>query len=149
MVVVKGIHHGHWPRQGEFHSAAGLAAQEMRVVDVDRVRSRDGPDDDRNIGIVTVADAYGFLVLEIDTLEVLDEGGDEVPAALLTVGDNVDARVLLIEQGEPYRVTLALGQLLAFEQPGRPELMGRRQPLGLRQASGNSRGHERGHGFFA
>ena len=63
----------------------------MRVVDVDRVRSRDGPDDDRNIGIVTVADAYGFLVLEIDTFEVLDQGGDEVPAGLLTVGDNVDA----------------------------------------------------------
>src|SRR6202521_3060453 len=115
VVVVKGVDHGHRSRQGEFHPAPGLAAQEMGVVDIDWMRSRDGSDDDRDIGIVTVANADAFLVLEIDTLEVLDQGGDEVPAGLLAVGDNVDARALLIKQGEPYRVALALGELVAFE----------------------------------
>ena len=43
-------------------------------------------------------------------------------ARLLAVGDDVDARVLLVAQHEPHRIALAFGERVAFELPRRPQL---------------------------
>ena len=102
-------------------------------------RRATAPDHHRHVGIVAIADPDGLLVLEIDAVEILDERRDEMAARLLAVADDVDAGLLLIADGEANCVALALGELRTFEQPRRPELIGRREPRRLGQASGDRR----------
>ena len=63
------------------------------------------------------------MCCEIDAVERLDERRDEMPAGLLAVGHDVDAGVLLVAQHEAHRVALALGERVALEAPGRPQLV--------------------------
>ena len=79
-----------------------------------------GTDNHRHIGVVAIADAHRFLVGEVDAIEAFDECGDEMPARLLAIGDDVDARAFLIFEDQPNRVALSLGERVAFEQPRRP-----------------------------
>src|SRR5205823_11870807 len=80
---------------------------------------------------------HGALVLEIDALQALDERGDEMPAGLLAVGDDVDARGFLVGEQETHGVALALLQEIAFEEPGRPELLRLGEPGRFGKAAGD------------
>ena len=130
--VVQRVDHGHRAGQRELDRLLGRAAQEARRPRRrPGARARDRTDDHRHVGVVAVADAHGPPVLEIDAVEVLDEGGDEVAARLLAVGDDVDAGALLVAQHQAHGIALALGERLALEQPRRPELFGRASQAGF------------------
>ena len=143
--VVERVDHRHRSRQRVLHLPRGRAAQEAGVVDVDRPAPRDRPDDDGHVGVVAVADAHRALVREVDAVESFDERGDEMPARLLAVADDVDAGFLLVAQHEPDRVALAFGERVAVELPRRPELVGCREPGWLRQAAGDRGLQKLGH----
>ena len=98
-------------------------------------RARYRADHHGHIGVVAVADAHRLLVREIDPVQILDQSGDEMPACLLAVADDVDAGRLLVAQHQAHRILHALGERLALEQPGRPELVRLGQPGGFGQAA--------------
>ena len=137
MVVVERVDHRHRSRQGVFGFALGHAAQELRVLDIDRMTASHRAHDHRHIGVVTVANPHCLAVLEIHAVEVLDEGRHEMTTCLLTIADDIDAGRLLVGDSKTHRVALALGEPLAFEQPGRPELIGRGKPGRLGKAPRN------------
>jgi hypothetical protein len=99
-----------------------------------------------HVGVVAVADPDGFLVLEVDAVERLDERRDEMPPRLLAVGHDVDAGTLLVAQHEPHGIALALAQGVALEPPRRPQHAGVGKPGGLGQAAGDRRRKDLGHG---
>jgi len=78
-------------------------------------------------------------VLEVDALDELEETVHEVLARLLAVGDDVDARRLLLLQPEQRRVALGAGELGALGAPRWPQLVGLSESVGLRQAAGDGR----------
>ena len=110
VAVVQRVDHRHRAGQRVLDLALRLAAQERGVVDVDRMPARDRAHDHRHVGVVAVADAHRLLVGEVHAVQSLDEGRHEVTARLLAVGDDVDARVLLVEQREADGVALALAR---------------------------------------
>ncbi|CUI28174.1 Uncharacterised protein [Achromobacter xylosoxidans] len=138
--VVEGVDHRHGAGQGPLDGLRGLLAQELGVFDEDRLLAAHGADDGRHAGVVAVADPDGFALFEIDAVQVLDEGGDEVLAGLLAVADDVDAGVLLFVQGQAQGVLLAFDQFLVLQLPGRPELFRLGQPGGFGQAAGGRSG---------
>jgi len=70
---------------------------------------------------------------------VLDEGGDKVLPGLFAVTDDVDARVLLLVQRQTQGILLGLGQFIALQFPGGPELFRFGQPRRLGQTAGGGR----------
>ena len=107
---------------------------------------RDRTGHDGHVGVVAVADAHGLLVREVDAVQAFDERRHEVAARLLAIGDDVDARVLLVEERQAHRVLLALRERVAFELPRRPQRLGLGEPGGLRQAAGDRGAENLGHG---
>ena len=75
------------------------------------------------------------LVLEVEAGQPFEEAPDVVTPPLLTVRDDVDARVRLHGQREAHRVVLRLLQLGTRHAPRRFQHVGRREPRWLRQAS--------------
>ena len=84
------------------------------------VPSSDRAHDDRDVGVIPIADPHGFLVLEVDAIEPFDECRHEVPARLLAVGHDVDAGTLLVAKDQSHGVALAFGERAAVEIPGGP-----------------------------
>src|SRR6185436_17547947 len=94
--------------------------------------------DHRHHGVVAVvADDHLHLAAEIDAVYELEKAVDEMLARLLAVGDDVDARVLLLLEPEQGGVPLRALELGARAAPRRPELLRFGEPLGLGQAAGN------------
>src|SRR4029450_5771716 len=108
-----------------------------------------------NVGLVAIgADADRDHLREVHAVQRLDEAPDEMTPALLAVGDDVDARALLLAEGEDHRgapplrrgaeaprVALPPLEARALPPPGGPEGPGRRQPCRFGQAS-RDRGFE-------
>ncbi len=120
MIIVKCIHHRHRTGQSELHFVFRFGAQKFCVVYIYRLFARDCINDDRHLGVVTVADAHGFLSLKIHAVKILDECRHKMSARLFAVADDVNAGVLLIAQCQPHRVALAFGQGIALKFPRRP-----------------------------
>jgi len=108
-------------------------------------RLRDAACDHRHLGVVAVADAHGLAPGEVDAVEVLDEGGDEMLARLLAVADGADAGAQLVVDGQAHGVALGLLERLAGKLPGRPQLLGLGKPGRLGQAAGDGGGDRLGH----
>ena len=98
-----------------------------------------GPGHGRHVRLVAVgADADRHHLREVDAVELLDEAPHEVPAGLLAVGDDVDAGLLLLAQGQEHRVALALLERRGPRGARAPTARsGRREPLGLGEAAGD------------
>src|SRR5437870_11035702 len=93
-----------------------------------------------DLGLVAVrADADRDAAGEVDALDVLEEAVDEVLPALLAVGDDVDARGLLLAERDQHGVALALREGRARQAPRRPEPPRLREPGGLGQTAGDRR----------
>ena len=76
-------------------------------------------------------------MLEVDTLDLLQEAVHEVLARLLAIAHDVQACVFLRLDPQQGRVGLGLAQRVAFGHPLRPELVGFGEPSWLRQTSGD------------
>jgi hypothetical protein len=100
---------------------------------------RDRPDHHGYVGVVAVADPDRLAMLEIDTVEGLEERRHEMPARLLAVGDDVDPRFDLVAHREADGVFDALGKRVALESPGSPERLRLREPGRLGQTAGDRR----------
>jgi hypothetical protein len=134
---------GHWTRQRVFHRPARFPDHEFRVVDVNGVAAGHRAHHHRHVGVVPVADAHRLAIGEVHTVETFDEGRHEMAPGLLAVGDDIDARVLLVEQRQADRVALALRQRVALELPRGPQLAGLGEPGGLGEAAGDGGGKKR------
>ncbi len=120
-----------------------MGAGEARLGAVHRRAAADRPHDRRTgCHIAVGANPDGLALLEIDAVELFEEAVDEMLAALLAVGDDVDAAVLLDLERREHRVAPALGERRAFEAPGRPELQGFGEPGRFRQAAGDRGGKQ-------
>jgi hypothetical protein len=93
--------------------------------------------------VAVVADAH-LDAFEVDAVDRFEKAVHEMLARLLAVGDDVDAGVLLQLEREERGVALGLGQLLAFEPPRRPQLVGLGEPGRFRQAAGDRQHRMRG-----
>ncbi len=142
MGVVERVDHGHRPRQRPFDRLRRVGAQEFGILDEDRFAPRHRPRHAWHAGVVPVADAHGFALCEIDPVQVLDKGGDEVLARLFAVADDVDTGLLLVGQGQAQRVLFALDQGVVLQFPRRPQGLGLRQPCGFGQAAGGGGGQK-------
>ena len=60
-----------------------------------------------------------------------------MPPRLLAVGDDVDAGLLLVLEGQAHGIAPALLERRALETPGRPQRFGRGEPRGFRQTAGD------------
>ena len=95
-------------------------------------------DDLRHHGVIpVVANAHLHLVIEVDAFDLLQKTVHKVLARLLTVTDDVQARVFLRLDPQQRGVQLGLRQFSAFGLPLRPELLRLGQPGGFGQAAGN------------
>jgi hypothetical protein len=112
---------------------AGLRAVD-RALAPHRPRHRGDVDD-----IAVGADAHLGLLGPVDALDALEEAVHEVDAELLAVGDDVDARVLLLLEPDQGGIALRGFERSAFVPPGGPQLLGFGQPGRLRQAAGKRR----------
>src|SRR5690606_34393843 len=96
----------------------------------------------RHTCIITVTDSDGFALLEINAVEMLDEGCDEVLPCLFAVADNIDACLPLIVEGQTQGIKLAGYQFLALQFPRRPKFLRLCKPGRFWQAAGGRRGEE-------
>ena len=121
MLVGQGVDNGHGTGNGELQAALGVSTRPAHFVEVHGDVSAHGPDHDGHLGLVAVgADAHGDASAEVDAVEPLQETMDEVLAKLLSVGDDVDARRLLLLEGDQHGVALAVGEVLGGQPPWRP-----------------------------
>jgi hypothetical protein len=88
------------------------------------------------------ADADRHPPAEVDALQPLQEAVHEVLPRLLAVRDDIDAGGLLVLQGDEHRIALGGDEVGGRHAPGRPELLGLRQPGRLWQAP-RDRGEQR------
>ena len=131
MLVGDGVDDGHRPGQREFELRRVCARASARLGRVHRRPAAQRAGDGRHVRLVAVvADAHRDLVGEVDAVDV-EKAVDEMLARLLAVGDDVDAGILLLLEGEQRRVALGLGQRLAVVPPGRPQHLGLGQPRGF------------------
>lgn len=137
MGVVERVDHRHRAGQGPLDGLPGLLTQEPGVFHEYRLLATHLADHGRHARIVAIANSDRLALFEIDPVEVLDEGGDEMLARLLPVADDIDARVLLLLQRQTQGIALAFGQFLVLQFPGRPELFGLGEPGWLGQAAGS------------
>ncbi len=89
--------------------------------------------------------AIDVLLLEVDDVDAVptpERVVDETLAALLAVGDDVDAKVFLLAQRHHGGVILRFAQRVAFEPESRAAAVGLRQPGRARQAA-DAGGEER------
>jgi hypothetical protein len=138
VAVGERVDDGHRPGKGHLDLLLRMRAQQPRLGRVDPALQLQRPDHHRHHGVVAVvADAHLHLVLEVDSLDVLEEPVHEVLARLLAVADDVHAGVLLLLQPEQGGVPLGALQLGAPGAPGGPELLRFGKPIGLGQAAGD------------
>jgi hypothetical protein len=117
---------------GRAHDGAiGLPAQERGILDEHRRPAADRADHRRHARVVSVANAHGFASVEVDAVEVLDEGRDEVLTGLLAVGDDVDAAPLLLVHDGAQSIAFAVGEHAFRQLPGRPQHLGLASHAGL------------------
>ena len=123
-----------------------VRAQELHVVDLDRVLAPDRTDDARHRVRAAGATERGAGVVEVDAFQ---RGGEAIGVALapdLAVGDDVEAGLLLRLDRQDRGVVLRLGQKRLGDAPqllararaaGKlfSELLAVDQPLGLRVAA--------------
>jgi hypothetical protein len=117
MVVIERVDHSQRSGQGKFHLAGRFRSQEVGILDVYRLLMCDRANYNWDIGVIAVPDTHLLCLPEINALKVLDEGGNKMPARLLTVADDIDAGVLLVTKDQPHRITLAFSQGITFELP--------------------------------
>src|SRR3989441_6871156 len=97
VLVGEGVHDGHGPRDRELQPPLGIRTGPAHLVEVDGRAAGDGAGDRRHLRLVAVgADADRHALTEVDPLEPLQEAVHEVLPRLLAVGDDVDARRLLL-----------------------------------------------------
>jgi hypothetical protein len=128
MAIEKSIDHRHRTRQRPFDRPVGLRAQELRIVDEDRLRPRYGTDYRRHARIVAIANPDDLALVEIDSAEMFDEGRDEMLARLFAVSDDIDPGLPLIIDGQSQGILLAGRQLITLQLPRRPERPGLCKP---------------------
>ena len=130
--VVDGIGDRHGPGDGELQAALGLSAEEADLVGVDRTAPAERRRHRRHIGLVAVgADADRDHLGKVHAVPARRSPIRSDDASLLAVGDDVDAGLLLIAQGQADGVALALLERRAREAPRRPERFRRGEPRGL------------------
>ena len=112
MRVVKGVDHGHRPRQGPFDRLVRELAQVLCIVDEDRFLARNRRNHGRHAGVIAVTNAHRLAVLKIHAAQVFNKGGDEVLAGLFPVADDIDSRTDLLIQRQAQRILLARQQFL-------------------------------------
>ena len=138
VAVGDGVGDGHGAGQGEFQFPPGVGARQLRFHRVHPPLEADWRHHLRHHRFVAVgADAHLHLVGEVDALDAFQEAVHEVLARLLAVADDVDARILLLLDGEQGGIALGRLERRAFEPPGRPQPVGLGEPGRLRQAAGN------------
>ena len=87
--------------------------------------------------VAVVADAHLDAPVEVDAVDVLQEPVHEMLARLLAIGDDVDAGILLLLDGQQRRIALGRGKVLAGQLPWRPQHVRFGEPGGLGQAAGD------------
>jgi hypothetical protein len=120
VAVVERVDHRHRAGQRDLDLALRRVAQEPRRLDEHRAAPGDRSDHHRHGGVVAVADPHGLPVLEVDAIEGFQECRHEVAAGLFAIGDDIDARLLLVPEHQPDRVIDAFGEDVALEPPGSP-----------------------------
>src|SRR3989454_4193445 len=140
VLVGERVHDRHGPRQRELEPPGRVGPREGALRRVGRRPAAERPGDGGHLGLVAVrADADRDAAGGVDALDVLEEAVDEGVPALLAVGDDVDARGLLLAERGPHGVALALRQGRARPAPRRPEAPPPPAPRGLGQTAGDRR----------
>ena len=135
--VGDGIDDGHRAGQRELQLLCGVRPGDLRFEGMHATLQTDRAHDLRHHRVIAiVADAHLDLVLEVDALDRFEKAMHEVLAALLAVGDDVQAGVLLLLDPEQGGVALGLAQRIALLAPLRPQLLGLGEPAGFGQAAG-------------
>ena len=98
MGIVQRVDHRHGARQCPLDRLIGLLTQEPGVVNKHRLLATHSADHRGHAGIVAITNSNGLAPLEINAVEVFDEGGHEVLARLLAITDNINASQLLVLQ---------------------------------------------------
>ena len=136
--VGHGVHNRHRAGQGELDFFTGMRAQQSGLGRMHTAFETQRRDDLRHHGVIpVVANAHLHLVIEVDAFDLLQKTVHKVLARLLTVTDDVQARVFLRLDPQQRGVQLGLRQFSAFGLPLRPELLRLGQPGGFGQAAGN------------
>ena len=142
VVVVLGLlGHRERPRHRHLRRAARVRLEELCVADLHRMAPGDRADDARDRVRVPAAVERGPRVVDVDAVERGREAVRVALAAHLAVGDDVQARALLVEDRQPRRVVLGLLDPRRVDTPqlARPharreagtELVAVEQPRGL------------------
>ena len=140
MAVGHRVDDGHRAGQREFQFVFGMGAGDAGLVGMDAALQRQRRHHLRHHRLVAVlADAHLDLVGEIDALDLFQEAMNEMLAGLLTLGDDVDAAILLQLYCQHGGVALGAGELIAFGFPGRPQRIRLGQPFRFRQGAGDRR----------
>ncbi len=109
MVVGQCVDHRHGSGEGVLEGAVGEGAQVAGVVHEDRPAPGHLPHHPRHRGFVAAADRHRLTTGGVDSVQAFDEGGHEVTACLLAVGDDVDPGPLLDVDGHAHGVVLRFG----------------------------------------
>ena len=135
--VGNGIDDGHRAGQRELQLLCGVRPGDLRLEGMNAPLQTDRAHHLRHHRVIAVvADAHLHLVLEVDAFDRFEKAVHEVLAALLAVGDDVQAGVLLLLDPEQGGVALGLAQRIALLAPLRPQLLGFGEPAGFGQAAG-------------
>ena len=117
VVVLRLLRHRERPGHGHLHRPVGVAAQELQVADLHRVRPVDRADDAGHRVGVPGAVQRRPRVVDVDALQ---RGGEVVGVALpadLAVGEQVQPGALLGADRELGRVVLGLSEQRGLDAP--------------------------------
>ena len=130
MVVLRLLRHRERAGHGHLDRVVGVRLQELHVADADRLRPHDRPGDPwHRVGVPAAVESRPGVV-DVDALE---GGGEVVAVGLpphLTVGDDVESRLLLGADGQHRGVVLRLLEVLRIDPPQLPRAHPRREAAG-------------------
>ena len=134
MLDLRLLRHRERAGHGHLHLAVGVPAQEMQVLDLDRVAAPDRTNDPRNGVRVAAAVERRARVVDVDAVERGREAVRVAFSADLAVGDDVEARRFLGSDREHGRIVLRLGEQLLRDTPQLARPHPRRETAPARRA---------------
>src|SRR5262249_36404313 len=143
-LVERAIDPGHRPGKRHLHRAVGVRLGEAEVVDGCRTAASDLASDAWHHARLMAAAIHVLLRLvdEVDTVPRPRHVEDEAFAALLAIGQEIEADLLLLAQRYDRGIVLRLAQLIALEPEGDAVALGMGEPYRAREAS-NAGGRDR------
>src|SRR5690242_14637767 len=156
-IVLRLLAHGERAGHGHLDPAISVRAQELHVVDLDRMLAADLPCDARHgVGVPRAVERRAGIV-DVHPLQCRGEAVGVALAAHLAIGDDVQAGFLLGADREQRRIVLGLREKRLGDAPQFFRAHARRkapgeslavdQPLGLRVASDQGRREKLRQGF--